>query len=124
MTDIEKELKKVKFHLGWIVHEIGGLNETTTPISWLIKEMDWDEEDLEKVHNIFEKYDNALQNGQDVDWREFEGELNAALYIGSSTVKSIILTFFRTDKWENVCKQYARANTDLGFDEIRDVESV
>ena len=124
MTDIEKELKKVKFHLGWILDEIGELNERDTPISWLITERDWDEDDLQKAHDIFEKYDNALQNGADVDWGDFEAELYKTLYIGYPAVKSIILVFFRADKWGNVCRQYAGARAYSEFDEIRDIESV
>lgn len=124
MTNIEKELKKVKFLLGWIRHEIGDLNERDTPISWLIEEMDWDEEDLRKAHDIFEKYDDMLKNGEDVDWYDFEAELYTTLSVGQSSVKYLILAFFRSEKWERVCKQYTSARAFVGGEEILTVESV
>ena len=124
MANIEKELKKVKFLLHWIRHEIGDLSETDTPISWLIEEMDWAEEDLHQAHDIFEKYDDILRNGEDVDWRYFEGELYTTLSVGQSSVKYLILAFFRSGKWERVCKQYTRARAFVGSEEILAVESV
>ena len=118
MTDIEKELKKVKFHLGWLTHEIGWVDRERTPISWLIIENDWDEDDLEKVHAIFEKHKNILQNSEDVNWNHFEVELYRVLEDRCPTVKSIILVFLRTEKHEYVCKRYAQAHMCLEFHEI------
>jgi len=37
--------------------------------------MDWGEEDIDRAHDVFEKYGDRLEAGEPVDWREFELEL-------------------------------------------------
>jgi len=115
MTDIENEIKKLKFHISLIGET---LDYRANPIAALIIERDWNEADLDSAHDIFEKYDNMLEEKKDVDWRAFEMELKKKFGIGYQTVKSIVLAFYRNHQWTNVCTLYARSAECVEFHEI------
>ena len=51
------------------------INSESDSIPSLVIEMDWDDDDLKKARDIFEKYDNALQNKASVNWTSLESEL-------------------------------------------------
>lgn len=88
------------------------------PIAALVISMDWDDKDLNRAHDIFEKYDNLLDAEEEVNWRAFELELRDAFSIGYQTVKMIVLAFFRNYQWHEVCTQYAKAYMCVEFHEI------
>jgi len=115
MTDINKELEKVKFHIRLIGETI---DHRTYPVPSLVIEMDWDSDDLNRAHDIFEKYDTKLQNEEEVNWTYFESELRKIFDIGYQKVKSIILAFFRNHQWTEVCTLYAKSHMCKEFHEI------
>ena len=115
MTDIEKELEKVKCHIRLIGETI---NSESDPIPSLVIKMDWDDDDLKKARVIFEKYDNALKNEESVNWTNLESELYNTFNIDYQIVKSIILAFFRNHEWTEVCIQYAQNHDVYEFREI------
>lgn len=91
------------------------------PVEFLILEMNWDDGQLNKAHDIFEKYDEKLHKKEDINWREFEMELRDEFSIGYQTVKSIILAFYRNHQWMEVCHGYAMSfepNTPVEFHSI------
>jgi len=104
LQKLHEEIEKLKFH-------IKTLGETVDyqryPVESLILSMDWNESQIDRVHDIFEEYDNKLNANENVNWREFEMALRDEFHIGYQTVKSIILAFFRNDQWVDVCKGYA-----------------
>lgn len=77
------------------------------PVQRLILSMNWDDAQLNKAHDIFQVYDKKLENGEEVNWTEFEMALRAEFDIGYQTVKSIILAFFNNHQWVDVCHGYA-----------------
>lgn len=115
MTDIENEIKKLKFHISLIGETLDYRNN---PIPALVIQMDWNEKDLDAAHDIFEKYDNMLEAKEEVNWRAFEMELREKFGIGYQTVKSIVLAFYRNHQWTEVCTLYARSCECVEFHEI------
>ena len=115
MTDIENEIKKLKFHISLIGETLDFRNN---PIPALVIQMDWDEKDLDAAHDIFEKYDNMLEAKEEVNWRAFEMELREKFGISYQTVKSIVLAFYRNHQWTEVCTLYARSRECVEFHEI------
>lgn len=77
------------------------------PLQRLILSMNWDSSQLNKAHDIFQAYDEKLENGVEVNWTEFEMALEDEFNIGYQTVKSIILAFFNNHQWVDVCHGYA-----------------
>ena len=113
--NIERELEKIKFHIRLIGETI---DHRSYPIPFLVIEMDWDDKDLDKAHDIFEKYDDKLERGEKVNWKGFEMELQNAFGIEYQTVKSIVLAFYRNQQWTRVCAGYAKAYECIEFNEI------
>lgn len=116
MTDsIQKQLDKLKYQL----HLLGeAVDHREYPIPSLILSMDWDDDDLNKAHDIFEKYDNMMEDRKEVNWTAFEMELRETFGIGYQTVKTIILAFFDNGQWQNVCTAYAKAYECVEFHRI------
>lgn len=119
MVNVEKEIEKIKFHISLIGETIDYRNN---PIPALVIEMNWDASDLDAAHDIFEKYNNMLENKENASWTAFEIELRKKFNIGYQTIKSIILAFYRNHQWTEVCTLYARSHECVEFHEITRAE--
>ncbi|ETF09812.1 hypothetical protein BJN42_10525 [Pseudomonas koreensis] len=118
LEDVIKDLEKIKYHVRILSDAI---DYQSHPVEALILSMDWGEADIDRAHDIFEKYDNMLIAKQSVDWGEFESELEAEFKIGYQTVKRIVLAFFENHQWTDVCYGYAMSfepTTPLEFHRI------
>jgi len=118
IEQLEEELLKLKYQVRTIANTI---DYETHPVEALILEMDWQDGDINRAHDIFEKYDNKLEAGEEVNWHGFEMELRREFGIGYQTVKSIILAFYMNHQWTNVCHGYAMSfepNTPVEFHRI------
>lgn len=102
--EIARELEKLKYQVRTIGETI---DYRAHPVEALILSLDWGEGDIDRAHDIFEKYDNKLEANEAVNWHEFEHELEDAFGIGYQTVKSIVLAFYDNHQWTNVCYGYA-----------------
>lgn len=104
IDELAEELQKLKY-------QVRVLGETVDydahPVESLILSMDWGEGDIDRAHDIFEKYDNKLEAKEPVNWTEFEMELRTEYDTGYQTVKHIVLAFFKNHQWTNVCYGYA-----------------
>ncbi|MBM7329224.1 DUF1878 family protein [Agrobacterium sp. S2] len=76
------------------------------PVESLIMEKNWGESELDTAHDIFEKWDQKLESGEDISKYEFEAEFNEKLGVSYQGLKSIILAFYRNNQWTNVCEAY------------------
>lgn len=104
IDELAESLEKLKYH----VHILGNtIDYQAYPIESLILSMDWGERDIDRAHDIFEKYDNKLISKENIHWGEFEGELKDEFNISYQTVKSIVIAFFKNHQWTNVCYEYA-----------------
>lgn len=104
IEELKKEIGRLQYQVSLIVDTIDHQNY---PVEYLILSLGWVEGDIDRVHDIFEKYDNKLEGREKVEWNDFEMELRKELDIGYQTVKSIIIAFHRNDQWSNVCYGYA-----------------
>ena len=115
MTDIAKEIEKLKFHIRLLSETI---DPSFNPIPALVIQLNWDDKNLDKAHDIFEKYDKQIEEKIDVSWHAFEHDLRDTFGIGYQTVKSIVLAFYRNHQWTEVCYQYAKEYECMEFHEI------
>ncbi|NDW05806.1 hypothetical protein [Jiella pacifica] len=100
--EIEDAIRKLRYQIKILGEAIDFRQK---PIESLILEMDWDEGDISKVHDVFEKWDNALHKKVKLTSGAFENDFKA-LNIDYQTLKSVILAFYRNGQWMEVCKAY------------------
>ena len=118
LNEISKEIEKLKYHIRILGESIDYHNH---PVESLILSMDWDEKDINRAHDIFEKYDEKINSDEEVEWYDFENELKDEFIIGYQTVKQIVLAFYNNHQWTDVCYQYAMSfepNTPVEFHQI------
>ncbi|MFW1765928.1 hypothetical protein ACG9X2_10760 [Acinetobacter bereziniae] len=114
-SQLVKEIEKIKFQIS----QIGlALDREKYPIPSLIVSMDWNEKDLEDVHNIFEKYDDLIESNSNPNWSTFESDLNKRFGVTYQGIKPIIKAFYRNGQWIDVCTAYAKEHECIEFDEI------
>ncbi|OFO25745.1 hypothetical protein HMPREF3052_01160 [Neisseria sp. HMSC056A03] len=104
----KEEIAKIKFHISMLNNY---QNYVNNPIGSLVIEFDWSEEDLDKAHDIFEKYDKKiLEGGLDGNLHSLmEKDFNEDLNLGYQEVKSVVLAFFRESRWVNVCVEFVKS---------------
>ncbi len=116
--EVLNEIEKIKYQLRIVGQTI---NYESHPVEALILSMDWAEGDIDRAHDIFEKYDKKIEKEEKINWHEFEQELKNAFRIEYQTVKSIILAFYNNHQWTNVCYGYAMSfepTTPIEFHQI------
>lgn len=104
----KEEIAKIKFHISMLNNY---QNYVNNPIGSLVIEFDWSEEDLDKAHDIFEKYDKKiLEGGLDGNLHSLmEKDFNEDLNLGYQEVKSVVLAFFRESRWVTVCVEFVKS---------------
>lgn len=100
MTEV---IEKLLYHVSILGQTI---DYEKHPVKSLILGMNWSQEDLDKAHDIFERWDNRLENGEKISSGEFEADFQRELGISYQGLKSIILAFYRNSQWTNVCEAY------------------
>ena len=109
MDELKKEIEKLKYQMQLVGNMI---DSDIYPIESLILSFDWDNDDLNKAHDIFEKYDKKIEvKEEDINWVKFEKELEEQFSISYQEVKLIILAFYKNRQWSEVCYQYAKENS-------------
>ena len=104
--NIESTITKLEFHIRLLAE---ALNTQEHPIPGLVIEFDWDERQLEKAHDVFEKYDEQLNNdGNSPLCNDLEKELKQEFQISYQSVKSIVNAFYNNGQWQNVCYWFAK----------------
>lgn len=88
--NIQKQIEKLHYHIRLLAETI---DYREHPIPALVIQMDWNDNDLNRAHDIFEEYDVKLEAGEDVNWKEFKMKLRDEFSIGYQTVKSIVIAF-------------------------------
>lgn len=121
MEYLEQELSKLKYQMSILISTI---DSDKYPVESLILSLNWDDDDLDAAHDIFEKYDNKIEaKEENINWSAFEHDLRDRFSLGYQSVKSIIIAFYKNDQWVEVCYQYAKAYTCVEFHSlIRDYE--
>lgn len=109
------EIEKIKFHIKLISESIDTRDH---PIPSLVISKDWSEDDLDAAHDIFQKFDEKLESGADVNWVEFEGDFKKRFGMSYQGLKSVVLAFFWNGQWSGVCHAYATEHHCVEFSEI------
>ncbi len=101
-NDIESAIQKLRYQVGILG---AAVDYRTHPIESLIMQMDWGEGDIDRVHDIFEKWDKLISSGSPMESARFESDFSS-LGINYQTLKSVILAFYRNGQWTKVCESY------------------
>lgn len=101
--EIVKQLKKLKYQVEIVAQTI---DHRKHPLEALVLQKGWGEAELEKAHNIFEKWDEVLERGEAMNSDAFEDDFRASLNQNYQGLKSIVLAFYRNSQWTNVCEAY------------------
>lgn len=112
MNDLIKQVEKLKYQMQLVGES---LSSEDHPIASLVIAMNWDDDDLNKAHDIFEKYDSQLESGETPNWYQFEADFKDDFGIGYQTLKSIVLAFYRNYQWTTVCYEYAKKHECVEF---------
>ena len=117
VTDLETQLEKVNFHLRMISEEI---DSNSCPIAWLSITMDWTEDDLKNVIDMFYEYHKALHNGEKINLDRLKRSLMNMTDSNYDKVKNIILALHRSQRFEvvDVCEKFAEVNDCAEFNQI------
>lgn len=115
MEDLLKKIDKLEFQMKLVGESI---SSEDNPIAALVISLNWGKDDLEKAHDIFEKYDNEIEVGNTPNWASFEGDFEDQLHINYQRLKSVVLGFYRNFQWTEVCTQYAKEHNCIEFHSI------
>ena len=101
--EISEIIKKLRYHVTILGQTI---DSDTHPVESLVMGKDWGEEELDKAHDIFERWDERLEKGGHIDSGEFESDFRNDLDVTYQGLKSIVLAFYKNSQWTNVCEAY------------------
>jgi hypothetical protein len=101
--EISEALEKLRYQVSLLGETI---DHKVHPVEALVLGMDWARGDLEKAHDIFEKWDKRLAKGEAIKSYEFEADFSNDLGISYQGLKSVVLAFYRNGQWTDVCEAY------------------
>lgn len=105
-AEMAEIIEKLVYHVSLLGQTI---DNEKHPVEALILSMNWGRADIEKAHDIFERWDKRLRNGEAISTTEFESDFNRELGITYQGLKSVILAFYKNYQWTNVCESYVDA---------------
>ena len=107
MSDsIQQQVDKLRFHIELIARSI---DPDTNPVAILAIDYNWSSKDLNRAHDIFEKYDQLISAGKEEQVRSLEQDFSEEFGMTYQDVKMVVLAFVRSGQWEKVCRAYARS---------------
>ena len=105
------------------------LSESTDKSQWPLEHFKirhgWARRDprMRLVDDICEKYHDRYIDGEHVNWGAFEGELRREIgFTHYTQVKDLILALWESRLWRDVCREYAKENRCLEFEDILNPE--
>ncbi|WP_215765986.1 DUF1878 family protein [Gluconobacter cerinus] len=104
--EIINTIKKLSYHVSILGDTIDIENN---PIEHLIISKNWDESDLNEVYDIFEEWDKRIESGEKINKANFEHDFSSNLKISYQGLKTIVLAFYKSGQWTNVCEAYVDA---------------
>lgn len=102
-----EELERTVLKLQYQVSIIGQtIDHDRHPIEALVLGMNWGSAELDRVHDVFERWDERLEEHRPLERFEFEQDFADAVGVNYQGLKSIVLAFYRNGQWTNVCEAY------------------
>jgi len=118
-VNFEKEINKIKYQLR-LVSSV--LDYRKFPIETMVLDFDWGKEELNIMHDIFERYDKIIENKEDLSCFKyagaFEQEFKKEFDMDYQKIKFIILALHYSHQWTRVTKIYAETNQCSEFDNV------
>ena len=107
MSDsLQQQIDKLRFHIELLARSI---DADTNPVATLAIDYNWSSSDLNRAHDIFEKYDHLISTGKEDQVRLLEQDFSKEFGMSYQDVKMVVLSFVRSGQWEKVCRAYARS---------------
>lgn len=103
IDELVKRIEKLEFHTK-LLNE--SLHTSESPMASLAIAFGWSKSEFDVVFEIFGKFDQQLSNNEEINWSGFEREFDEKLHISCQDLKSIILAFYRNERYVNVCYAY------------------
>ena len=94
---MQEDLSKLKYHVKLLAECLPISDDSYV---CLAIERDWGPADIERAHDIFEKYDKELDKGGSLNASKLEHDLRSEFGIGYQEVKGIVVTFWRGGQWQ------------------------
>lgn len=106
---INKQLEKLKFQVKMLSDSV---DYDKHPIGGVIVSMDFDQDQFDTLHNIFEKYNNMIITEQCTYQylSTFEYELKTALDIDEEKLSNVIFSFHQNYQWTSICDAWIEYN--------------
>lgn len=101
--ELAAAIEKLQYQISVIADTI---DYDTNPVELLILSMNWDRKELNKAHDIFEKWDKILNEGGAVNQHQFESDFDRELGVSYQGVKSVVRAFYRNDQWTDVIEAF------------------
>lgn len=101
--ELADAIEKLRFQLGLVSQTI---DYKSYPIERLVLEMDWSDEDLSRVNDIFSKWDMKISQGEEMRSFDFEYDFQDQMGIGYQSLKGVVNAFYRNDQWVTVCEAF------------------
>jgi len=101
--DLIKQLERLEYKVSILSQAI---DYDRFPIEALIMNMDWDRGDIDKVHDVFERWDDRLARGEPMNRFKFEKDFEEAVGVNYQGLKSIVIAFWENHQWTSVCEAY------------------
>jgi hypothetical protein len=102
-AQIEEAIDKLQYQVSLLRSTV---DYDRNPIEALILDFDWGRGDIGKAHDIFERWEDRLGEGEAMSTAAFEQDFKRELDVSYQELKSIILAFYRNNQWTNVCSAY------------------
>lgn len=112
---MHEEIEKLKYHVSLLADCLPVDDDS---YARLVIARNWGRDDIERAHDIFEKYSKQMEGGTKLNGSALESELEEAFGIGYQEVKGIVLTFWSNSQWTDVCRQYAEQHQCMEFHRI------
>ena len=107
ITELEKKIEKLQLHLSMLNSSFSLYEDN--PIASLVISYDWSSDDLDRAHDIFEKYSNKIYKGEEFSHYELEADFLSEFGLTYQAVKSIVNAFFRNNQWVDVCVEFVKS---------------
>ncbi|WP_417453889.1 hypothetical protein [Kiloniella sp.] len=105
--NIDDEIEKLKFQVEMLGQAV---DFEKFPITSLVFEFGWNKDQLDAVYNCFEEAENLLDDDSDsFNHAWFEQLFHKSVGVGYQGLKAIVLSFYREQRYMNVCVAYVKS---------------
>ena len=101
--ELTSAVEKLEYHVSILKETV---NFDDFPVEYLILSKNWTREQLNKAHDIFERWDEKLRRGEKMSHATFEREFYDELDVNYQGIKSVVRAFYKNGQWTDVCEAF------------------